>query len=313
MHALPWRAGWRKAEPLPVPVIVVGNLIAGGAGKTPAVLAIVDLLREAGWRPGIVSRGYARRAASLRKVSADSLADEVGDEPLLLHLRSRAPVVVGVDRPAAARRLLREDPMVNVIVSDDGLQHRSLARDVSVIVLDERGVGNGWLLPAGPLREPLPSEVPAATLVLYNASTPSTPLPGAISSRSLAGAVELAAWWAGAPGDPRALLAFAGRSVLAAAGLAVPDRYFDMLREAGLQVTPLVLPDHYRYETLPWPADVADVLVTEKDAVKLQPQRIGSTRVWVVPLNFVPDASFAGALHRLLPAPAKDDHGHATR
>lgn len=312
LHALPWRIGWCKAERLPVPMVVVGNLIAGGAGKTPAVLAVVELLRQAGWRPGIVSRGYARRGGSVRKVAANSLAEEVGDEPLLLHLRTRAPVVVGADRPAAARCLLREQPRVDVIVSDDGLQHRSLARDVAVIVFDERGPGNGWLLPAGPLREPLPKALPAHTLVLYNASAATTPLPGSLSRRSLRGAVELAAWWNGAAADPQALAALKGRPLLAATGLAQPRRFFDMLHEAGLQVTPLALPDHHDYKVLPWPSGAADVVVTEKDAVKLRPQRIGSTRVWVVPLNFLPDASFAAGLRRLLPHPSATPHddGH---
>lgn len=310
LHALPWRIGWRKPERLPVPVVVVGNLIAGGAGKTPAVLAIVELLRARGWRPGIVSRGYGRRERSIRSVGTDSRAEDVGDEPLLLHLRSHAPVVVAADRPAAARHLLREHPGVDVIVSDDGLQHRALVRDLAVVVFDERGAGNGFLLPAGPLREPLPKTLPARTLVLYNSTEPTTPLPGSTSRRGLSGAVALADWWAGAPADAATLAALRARPVLAAAGIAQPQPFFDMLREAGLHVTELALPDHHDYAVLPWPAGTADVAVTEKDAVKLRPERAGSTRVWVVPLNFEPDAAFAQALLGCLRA--TKEHGHAT-
>lgn len=301
-HALAYRLGLRRRDRLPVPVIVVGNLIVGGAGKTPIVRAIVDLLRAHGFTPGVVSRGYRGNARSIVAVQPDSQAAQVGDEPLLLRLRSGAPVVVGRDRPAAARELLRSHPTVDVIVSDDGLQHLALQRDVSVVVFDERGAGNGWLLPAGPLREPLPRAVDAATLVIYNTPAPSTRLPGHVSRRLLAGAVELAAWWAGAAPSATALRALGGRKVLACAGLARPGRFFDMLGEAGLEITPLALPDHHDYATLPWPADTAEVLVTEKDAVKLHPERTGSTRVWVVALDFRPSSLFDERLLQVLSA-----------
>ena len=187
-----------------------------------------------------------------------------------------------------------------MIVADDGLQHLALARDVEVLVFDERGAGNGWLLPAGPLREPLPRALAPRQLVLYNAAAPSTPLPGSLARRRLAGATPLDAWWRGAPPDAQALAALRGRAVWAAAGMAQPARYFDMLRAAGLDVTPLALPDHHDYATLPWP-DGVDVLVTEKDAVKLAPERCGASRVWVVALDFEPDADFTARLLALLP------------
>ena len=155
-----FRTGLLRATRLPVPVVVVGNLIAGGAGKTPTTLALVSLLREQGWTPGIVSRGHGREGAGLYEVTRDSSALHSGDEPLLLHLRSGAPMVVGADRVAAARTLLQRHPEVDLLLSDDGLQHLRLARDVEVIVFDERGAGNGWLLPAGPLREPVPAAAP---------------------------------------------------------------------------------------------------------------------------------------------------------
>lgn len=301
------RLGWRRRERLPVPVVVVGNLIAGGAGKTPTVMAVVGLLRRAGWTPGVVSRGYGRRERTLREVAPTSTAREVGDEPLLIHLRTHAPLVVGRDRVAAARLLLQRHPDVDVVVSDDGLQHLALARDVSVIVFDERGAGNGWLLPAGPLREPMPATPPPASLVLYNASAPSTPLAGHLTARRLAGAVGLEGWWGGEPPSTPALQRLAGRPLLAVAGLARPQRFFDMLRAAGLQVDTLPLPDHHAFDTLPWPAGTAEVVLTEKDAAKLRPERLRTLaagappRVWVAALDFEPDAGFARALSALLP------------
>ena len=307
-----YRIGWLRATTLPVPVVVVGNLIAGGAGKTPTVMAVVQLLRAHGHVPGIVSRGHGRRAARCLLVQRATPATQCGDEPLLLHLRTGAPVCVGRDRVAAARLLLAHHAGVTVIVSDDGLQHLALARSAQVLVFDARGVGNGWLLPAGPLRERLPQAVPPRTVVLYNATEPSTPLRGALAHGRLSGLVPLAAWWLGEPASKSALGGLAelrGAPVVAAAGLAQPQRFFAMLGEAGLRITPLPLPDHYAYPTgaaLPWPADTADVVVTEKDAVKLDPAAMGATRVWVATLDFRPDAAFDAALLALLPPPATD-------
>ena len=309
-----YRMGWMHATTLPVPVVVVGNLIAGGAGKTPTVMAVVALLRAQGHAPGIVSRGHGRTAVGCMLVQRSTPAAACGDEPLLLHLRTGAPVCVGRDRVAAARMLLGAHPQVSVIVSDDGLQHLALARAAQVLVFDARGVGNGWLLPAGPLREHLPARVPPRTVVLYNAPAPSTPLPGALAHARLAGVVPLAAWWRGEPATLPALDALCGAPVVAAAGLAQPDRFFAMLREAGLVVTPLPLPDHHAYSSPPWPLGTADVVLTEKDAVKLDPAATSGTRVWVAPLDFRPDAAFASALLALLPPPANphgDAHGNA--
>jgi tetraacyldisaccharide 4'-kinase len=298
-----YRVGWLRRHSVEAPVIVVGNLVAGGAGKTPTVIAIVAALRRHGFTPGIVSRGYGAQVEGLVDVTDDLSAARCGDEPLLIHLRSGAPVVVGRDRVAAALHLLRRHPTTDVVVSDDGLQHLALVRDVQVLVFDERGAGNGWLLPAGPLREPMPSEVPARSLVLYNAAARSTPLPGALARRSLAGAVPLLDWWQGKPADAATLESLRGRPLLAAAGLAQPQRFFEMLRERGLTITALPLPDHHDYARVPWPPHAADVIVTEKDAIKLRAAHIGATRVWVAPLDFGLDAAFEAALIALLPPP----------
>lgn len=301
--------GWLHVHRLAVPVVVVGNLVAGGAGKTPTVIAIVRTLRERGFSPGIISRGYGRDAASLVDVQPDTLASRCGDEPLLLRLRTGVPVMVGRDRVAAGMALQRAHPSVNVIVSDDGLQHWRLARQAQVLVFDERGAGNGWLLPAGPLREHMPRTVPPRTLVLYNADAASTPLPGHLARRSLGGLIDLRAWWAGQRAEQMALDSLKGRPIVAAAGLARPQRFFDMLRANGLTINALGLPDHYDFSSLPWPASAQDVVVTEKDAVKLQPDRMGSTRVWVAALDFDIGSALADALVALLPrAPVQPVH-----
>ncbi len=308
--------GWLRAETLAVPVVVVGNLVAGGAGKTPTVVAVVKLLRQHGFTPGIISRGYGGSARGLLDVQPATLAARCGDEPLMLRLRTGAPVMVGRDRVAAGRALLRQYPAVDVIVSDDGLQHRRLARQAQVLVFDERGAGNGWLLPAGPLREPMPAWVPARTLVLYNADAASTPLPGELVRRSLAGVVGLEDWWNGQAASPSGLRSLQGRPVLAAAGLARPERFFDMLRASGLSVNALPLPDHHDYSVVPWPAHTSEVVVTEKDAVKLNPARMGTTRVWVAALDFATSPSFDAALLALLPPPTaptpQSAHGSPT-
>ena len=315
LRRLAYRQAWRRAHHLAVPVVVVGNLVAGGAGKTPTTIAIVVLLRRHGFSPGIISRGYRGRGGAIPlEVHADTSAATGGDEPLLMRRRTGVPVVVGRNRVAAGRALLRDHPEVNVIVSDDGLQHLRLARDAQVLVFDERGAGNGWLLPAGPLREPMPATLPARSVVLYNAPEATTALPGQRVQRALAGAVQLSAWHAGQPPDPTQLAALRGRPLLAVAGLAQPQRFFAMLRDAGLTITPLALPDHHAYTDLPWPVGTPDVVLTEKDAVKLDPARLLATRVWVVALDFRLPVAFEAALLALLPPRAAPqpgtDHGN---
>jgi tetraacyldisaccharide 4'-kinase len=282
-----------------VPVVVVGNLIAGGAGKTPTVIAVVEALRAAGWRPGVISRGHGRRGDAVAAVQAAATAAEVGDEPLLIHQRTGVPVWVGRRRAHAAAALCAAHPEVNVLVSDDGLQHTALSRDLDIIVFDERGIGNGLRLPAGPLRQALPAQVPARTLVLYNAAQPTTRLPGTLVARTLGQAVPLAGWRRASRAVAVPLDRFQRHGqppLLAVAGIASPERFFRMLEAAGLVITRLPLPDHHAYDTIPWPASTRDVLTTEKDAIKLQPARLGDTRVWVVGLDFVLPAAFTAAL-----------------
>jgi len=302
IYGLLLRVRARSVTPqtLPVPVIVVGNWIVGGAGKTPTTLALLGLLKTMGIRAGVISRGYGRTANQVAEVSRSCSAAEVGDEPLLIHLRTGVPVAVGRDRVAAARALLQAHPALQILISDDGLQHLRLPRALAILVFDERGIGNGRLLPAGPLRQPPATTLAANELVLYNAERPSTPLTGFLARRSLSGAVALADWWQGRPASIAALHALRGKPLVATAGMAQPQRFFDMLTEQGLNFDALPLPDHDAFNTLPWPPGTADVLLTEKDAVKLRPERMGATRVWVVTLDFKPEHAFEQALRERL-------------
>ncbi len=293
------------AAALPVPVLVVGNVIAGGAGKTPTVIALVQALQAAGHRPGVVSRGHGREGDEVHEVDGADAASRSGDEPLLIRRRCGVPVFVGRQRAAAAAALCERHPAVDVIVADDGLQHRALPRQAELLVFDERGLGNGLLLPAGPLREPLAARLSPKLQVLHTAGpAPGTPS-GALAKRRLGAAWPLQAWLAGDAAASQPLDTLRGRPLVAAAGLAAPRKFFDMLAAAGLVAEPLPLPDHFDYAKLPWPSGTPDVITTEKDAVKLQPSRLGSTRVWVVPLDLaLPDGLVADLLALLFPRAA---------
>jgi len=310
------RAG-AHALPLPVPVIVVGNVIVGGAGKTPTVIALVALLRAWGRRPGIVSRGHGRDGDDVQLLDAatpPSCATPAafGDEPLLMHRCTGAPVAVARARREAAVRLLAAHPEIDVIVADDGLQHHALPRDIELVVFDGRGIGNGRPLPAGPLREHAdairPAQAGAPRFILVNGHWPAPPalaLPAPPercfeAARTLGGAVALDDWSRGAPASREALHALRGRPVLAAAGIGDPERFFAMLEAEGLTLERRPLPDHAAFATLPWPADTPDVVITEKDAVKLAGRALGRTRVWVATLDFGLPAALATALRDAL-------------
>ncbi len=295
-----WRQHHTRVRQAPVPVLVVGNFIVGGAGKTPTVIALASALRNAGWQPGVISRGHGRHGDAVLAVTDDGDPAIMGDEPLLIRRRTGAPVFVGRDRPAAARALCAAHPQVDVIVADDGLQHHALARQAELVVFDDRGVGNGLLLPAGPLRQPLPARLRDRMRVLYSGARASTTLPGFVATRSASLAWALPDWVIGEGRNAVDLAALRGRRLLAVAGLAAPAKFFDMLEEAGLQIERLPLPDHHAYTQLPWPADTAEVITTEKDAVKLARHTLGGTRVWVVPLDLQLPVALIGELTALL-------------
>ncbi len=318
VRRMAFRLGLIPVEQLPRPVLVVGNRIAGGAGKTPTTLAVLKHLREAGWRPGVLTRGHGARPTPqmplLLDASTEAELDAVrtGDEPWLIWRRAQVPLMIGPDRAASGHALLAQHPDIDILVCDDGLQHLSLHRDIEVIVFDERGVGNGWLLPAGPLREPADTQpvstLVAPPLVLHNADHPGTAHAGHQAQRALGSIVPLADWWAG-----RSSGAPTPRKAHAMAGIAHPERFFQSLHALGIEVTPCPLRDHADFDILPWGPEVRDLLVTEKDAVKLEPRRIErerpGTRVWVATLDFSPEPSFwnelDAALAKLLTSPAQ--------
>ncbi len=266
------------------PVIVVGNVTVGGSGKTPLVLHLVEQMRAAGHRPGIVTRGYGRASDAISLVAAEMSALEVGDEPLLLARRSACPVAVGADRVATARLLLAAHPEVDVIISDDGLQHVRLARDAEILVVDgARGFGNGWLLPAGPLRE-APGPVLRRASAIVSNGAPHGTAGGAFGAAWSTMTLEPGAVAQLSDGATRPLAAFAGTEVYAVAGIGDPERFFKMLESAGLRLRRKPRPDHA-------PLALADidfgdglpVLLTEKDAVKLPRGVRGG--VWCVPVT----------------------------
>ena len=303
-----------------IPTVVVGNWVVGGAGKTPTTIAVLKHLQARGWKPGVVSRGFGRRGSGLRLVSPDQdRAEDVGDEPLLIARSTQVPVMVGSDRAAGSLALKAACPEVDILVADDGLQHHRLRRDLNIVVVDERGAGNGHCLPAGPLREPIPPRLPPDTLLLYSAGLRTLELPGHLAIRTLAGVQTLGAWERGEPiAQDGGWTALRGGEVLAAAGIAVPRRFFEALEAQGLKLIRCPLPDHHHFETLPWPESTTRVVVTEKDAVKLahshgerrpHADRVGLATVWVAKLDLLPDASFWSALDQRLEPLRRTPHG----
>ena len=250
-----------------VPVVVVGNLVAGGSGKTPLVLAVVAHLQAAGWTPGVASRGYGRaEPATPRWVEPGMSAALCGDEPLLIAHATGAPVRVDRDRAAAAAALAAAG--CNIVVCDDGLQHYRLARDVEIEVLDiRRRYGNGLLLPAGPLREPLERAADCTLRVMNLGVTAATDEASCAGEWPMRLRVESAQPLLG--GRPLPLAAFAGQRVHAVAGIGEPERFFTTLRDAGVAVVPHAFPDHHAYAAEDFAfASPLPVLMTEKDAVK---------------------------------------------
>lgn len=267
------------AQRLPVPVVVIGNVAVGGTGKTPCVLWVVEALRELGHRPGILSRGYGGRGPFPCAVDTDTPVARCGDEPALLARRSGVPLACAPDRIAAGRMLLAAHPEVDVLVCDDGLQHYRLERDLEFCVIDGvRGYGNGWRLPAGPLREAIERAGRCALLLVNGADA--TPY-GARALR-----FDLVADGARQVGgrDTRPLDSFAVGRVCAVAGIGRPERFFETLRAQGLAPETRVFPDHHRYRVDDFSfAGGAPVLMTEKDAVKCED--FGLSNLWCVPVT----------------------------
>jgi len=261
---------------------------------------LVAHLKSRGIAVGVVSRGYGRASEQCLEVRPDSDSRDAGDEPLLIAHACKVPVFVCANRVQAGRALLAAYPATQAIVCDDRLQHYGLQRDIEICVFDERGVGNGWLLPAGPLREPWPREV---DLVARTRETPG--ISGFIVDRELAGhAVR-------ADGSSIPLQQLKGRRLQAVAAIAKPQAFFTMLRATGLELAETIaLPDHDDFSHAPFANEAAvELLCTEKDAVKLwrlHPQ------AWAVPLVLKVEASFWSDLDRLLDAKLSSAHGPQT-
>jgi tetraacyldisaccharide 4'-kinase len=308
-----YRRGILKSEAVRVPVIVVGNVVVGGGGKTPTVIALVEHLREKGYRPGIISRGYGRDGNEVIEVLPTRDVREVGDEPALIQRRTNAPgafttstpVFVGRRRIDAARALLARHRDVNVLISDDGLQHLALQRDVEICVFGDRGIGNGFLLPAGPLREPWPRALrepwgkalkPKPSEIVLHTGQRKAFEQGHAAQR------ELAREALTSDGQRIPLQGLGDKALIAVAGTAQPQAFFDMLQGLGLKLAQIfALPDHASVDdyaaSLQGLDESAILLCTEKDAAKLWQVRL---KALAVPLDFTLPKAFLDELDRQL-------------
>lgn len=286
-----YRQGLLKKTVFPVPVIVVGNITVGGTGKTPLIIRLAQLLKEKGYRPGIVSRGYGGRSASWpRWVDAESKAGEVGDEALLIAARTGCPMAVSPNR-AEACRLLLDKAHCDVLLSDDGLQHYALGRTLEIAVIDgERRFGNGWCLPAGPLREPKARLKDADLIVVNGGQARPNEFPMRMTG---ADAVNLLS------GQRKPLADFKSGPCHAVAGIGHPERFFKHLEKAGLACIPHDFPDHFAFRSQYVDfGDAFPVLMTEKDAVKCR--AFANEKLWAVPVEADVDSAFAARLIELL-------------
>ncbi len=289
-----YRRGLLPTYRAPVPVVVVGNITVGGTGKTPVVIALLEALQARGLKPGVVSRGYGAGEGDYpRLVRPDSDPTSAGDEPLLIARRTGVPVVIDPDRPAALRRLLEEGG-IDIVLSDDGLQHYALERDMEIAVVDaQRGLGNGFCLPAGPLRE-APARLASVDYVLYRGSES---VEDGVYYRSRD-------WVNLRTGESRSLEAFAAVGELVAiAGIGQPQQFFDSLRDLGLTFGEQVFADHHAYG----PGDFAalagrTILMTEKDAVKCA--EFAGSEAWYLRIDAVLPEGLVAAVQALAPPAA---------
>jgi tetraacyldisaccharide 4'-kinase len=275
-----------------IPVIIVGNVTVGGSGKTPLVIWMAEFLKAKGWSPAVVSRGYGGKSdgkgSPPQAATIASEAAEVGDEPVLLSRRSGCPVWVGADRLQVIAALRAAHPDVNVLILDDGLQHYRLRRDLEIAVVDARGLGNGFLLPAGPLREPA-WRLRTVDAVVANGASRKEDFTMLLVGDELHRMTDAR--------ERRPLKAFAGQKVHAVAGIGDPKRFFLQLGAAGVKVQPHPFPDHHAFT--PRDLEFGDglpVLMTEKDAVKLR--HAAQPEWWVLPVTARLDAAFGNWLLR---------------
>lgn len=294
LRRMSYQKGWRRRHRAKVPVVVVGNLSVGGTGKSPLVALLASRLRSGGLNPGILTRGHGAHVSQPTLVAADSTASLVGDEPVMLATSTGVPVVVSPDRARGAEAL--EALGVDVILCDDGLQHYALERDLEIAVIDgTRGLGNGRLLPAGPLRE---DETRLATVdwVVVNGGIESADK-SAWQGRQGTLVMQLAPEAARLVADGRvwrSIESFRGEAVHAVAGIGNPARFFAVLRAAGLELIEHPLPDHHAYQPGDFRfGDDRPILMTAKDAVKCR--GFADSRLWEIPtvVRLLPDGAAA--------------------
>jgi tetraacyldisaccharide 4'-kinase len=273
-----------------VPVIAIGNLTVGGSGKTPLALHVAELLKARRWSPAIVSRGYGGTATAPRGVTLTADPAEVGDEPVLMARRSGCPVWVGPQRAAVIAALRQAHPDCDVVVLDDGLQHYALRRDIEIAVVDARAFGNGFMLPAGPLREPK-ARLWSVDAVIAHGTDKVKGYAMRLEGDEVHRATDAR--------ERRALQSFAGQRVHAVAGIGDPKRFFLQLARLGVKVVPHPFPDHHPFRAADLEfGDDAPVLMTEKDAVKCK--RFARPQHWILPVRAAPDPAFDTWLQRRL-------------
>ena len=292
LRRLAFARGWLLRERLPVPVVVIGNIHVGGVGKTPLTQHLARCLVAAGFHPGIISRGYGRQTQEALLVAPESVPVAVGDEPLLLRQTAGCPVAVARQRAEAGRLLLAQHPEVDVLLCDDGLQHYALERDIEICVLDGlRGWGNGWCLPAGPLREGRERLAQVDAVVVHGNEFPlATP---AGLPRFAMRLVTGPAYRLQQPEQMRPASRLPGR-LLAVTGIGHPQRFFNGLLDMGLEFTARAFPDHHVFCAGDLAGDFDCILMTEKDAVKCRAFDDG--RIWVLPVEADLQPDLAGWL-----------------
>lgn len=299
---------YSRVEKLPVPVVVVGNLTVGGTGKTPLVVAIVKTLLGLGYRPGVITRGYGNTLKEQPYVCQMSdHAQRVGDEALLLASKLQCPIIIDANRLRAAKFAI-DNLACDIIISDDGLQHLALSRDIEIIVIDAlRQFGNGYCLPIGPLREPL-SRLKTVDFIVSNGEPV---FDGAVLMYYLASPL----YKLSDPTQHLTLNQFYSQTVHAVAGIGNPDRFFQSLTQHGIDIIPHVFPDHYSYQESDLQFNDSHVIImTEKDAVKCKD--FATDSIWVLPVVATMDASFWQAfmekLSQCTPSPRNADSGLST-
>lgn len=308
---------FKRDTDFPIPILIVGNIYIGGTGKTPVVIALVKQLRALGWHPGVISRGYGTHIGDKPLVGQGKLdASIYGDEPALIARETGAPIAVHPNRTHAYFSLLARNPQIDLVISDDGLQHLRLHRDIEIVVQDERGTGNGWLLPAGPLREPISRLNSVQALISRTDNAPPLPLtilPFAVRKTSAClRVIQFKNLFSGQLLDPPSFLAhIKGLKVMAIAGIANPSQFFLSLNKIGIQLfEQRALADHFSFETSTFQALNAEcVLMTAKDAIKCE--NIEDKRLWVAEAEMCfSDQDFLPWLNAQLKAKSVQSHPH---